>query len=162
MIIEIAIIVFLIGLGVALLMAEIFFLPGITVAGIAGIISLIGGVVYAFLYVGDTAGFITIGASVILSGLAFVYLIKSNAMSRIALKTDIEAKVDQSELRKIKVGDKGECISRLNPIGKAEFDGVVVEAKSANGEFIDAGEIVRVVKVESYNVWVELINENEE
>ena len=160
MIIEITIIVFLVILGIALLMAEIFLLPGITVAGIAGIISLIGGVVYAFLYVGDTAGFITIGAAVLAGGGSFIYLIKSNAMSRVALKTDIDAKVDQSELLKINVGDTGECISRLNPIGKAEFNGVTVEAKSANGEFIDAGEIVRVVKVETYNVWVELIDEN--
>jgi len=158
MVLEIAIIVFLVILGVALLMAEIFLLPGITIAGIAGVISLIGGVVYAFMYIGDTAGFITIAVSAVACGVAFVYLIKSNAMTRIALNTDIEAKVDQSELNHIKVGDKGECISRLNPIGKAEFNGVIVEAKSANGEFIDAGETVQVVKVESYNVLVDLVN----
>ena len=154
----IVIITFLILLGVALLMAEIFLLPGITIAGVAGFISLIGGVVYAFMYVGETAGFISIAASVIICAISFIYLVKSKAMNRIALDTDIEAKVDQSELLQINIGDTGECISRLNPIGKAEFNGVVVEAKSANGEFIDVGEMVKVIKIDSTNVLVEIEN----
>ncbi|NDW19829.1 hypothetical protein D0T53_13060 [Dysgonomonas sp. 216] len=156
---EIAIIIFLIFLGVALLMAEIFLLPGITVAGVAGFISLIGAIVYAFMYIGDTAGFITIAVTVVACAATFIYLVKSKAMNKIALETDIDAKVDQSELTKIAIGDVGECISRLNPIGKAEINGLVVEAKSANGEYIDEGQKVRVVKVDTYNVWVELTEE---
>jgi len=160
MVVEILIIVFLVILGIALLMAEIFFLPGITVAGIAGVICLLGACVYAFLYVGDTAGFITIGATIIGGGGSFLYLIKSNAMDKIALKTDIDSKVDQSDIKKIKAGDKGIAISRLNPIGKAEFADTIVEAKSVTGEFIDEGEAVEVVSVESYNVLVKSLIES--
>lgn len=158
MIIEISIIVFLIVLGVALILAEIFLLPGITIAGVAGAISLLGGIVYAFLYVGDTAGFITIGASVISGGGLFVYFIKSNAMSKIALNTDIETTVDQTDLKQLNVGDKGKAISRLNPIGKAEFNNITIEAKSITGEYIDEGEDVEIVKVEGYNVLVKTMN----
>ena len=158
MMIEIVIVVFLILLGIALLIAEVFFLPGITIAGFAGALSLMGGVIYAFVYLGNTAGFITMGVSVVLSAGTFVYMIKSNTMDRIALKTDIEATVDQSDLKQLQVGDKGKSISRLNPIGKAQFGDIVVEAKSVNGEFIDDDVSVEIVKVEGYNVLVQVIN----
>ncbi len=158
MTIEIIIVVFLILLGIALLMAEVFFLPGITIAGFAGALSLLGGVVYAFVYLGNTAGFITMGLSAVFGVGTFVYLIKSNTMDRIALKTDIEATVDQTELKQLQIGDKGKSISRLNPIGKAQFGDVVVEAKSVNGEFIDDNLSIEIVKIESYNVLVQVIN----
>lgn len=158
MAIEIFIVAFLLVLGVVLLLVEIFLLPGITIAGIAGGLSLLGGVIYAFMHLGSGAGFISIGASVVIGAGAFVYLIKSNAMDRIALNTDIEAKVDQTELKKLQPGDKGQALSRLNPIGNAAFDGVVVEAKSINGEFIEDGAHIEIVKVETYNVLVKHVD----
>ncbi|MFR9165618.1 MAG: NfeD family protein [Dysgonomonas sp.] len=158
MAIEIIIVAFLIILGIALLMAEIFLLPGITIAGIAGGISILGGIVYAFTSMGNTAGFITIGVSAVAGCGTFVYLIKSNAINKIALKTDIESKVDQSELQKVKIGDIGKAISRLNPIGKADFNDTIVEAKSFTGEFIDEGAEIEIVKVDSSNVLVQEVN----
>lgn len=157
MAIEIIVVIFLILLGIALLIAEIFFLPGISIAGIAGALALVGGIVYAFVYLGNTAGFVTVGASVVIGIGAFVYLIKSNAMSRIALNTNIEATVDQTDLLQLHVGDKGKTISRLNPIGKSEFNNTIVEAKSFNGEFIEEGMSVEIVKVDSVNVLVQQI-----
>lgn len=158
MTIEIIIVIFLILLGIALLLAEIFFLPGVTIAGFAGGLSLLGGIVYAFVYLGNTAGFITIGLSTVLGVGSFVYLIKSDTMDRIALKTDIEATVDQTELKQLQIGDKGKSVSRLNPIGKAQFGNIVVEAKSVNGEFIDENLLIEIVKIESSNVLVQTIN----
>lgn len=155
MAIEIVIVVFLVALGIFLLLAEIFFLPGITVAGFAGALSLLGGIIYAFVYIGNTAGIITTGSSVVIGVGAFVYLIKSNAMSRIALNTDIDSKVDQSDLMKVKEGDRGIALSRLNPIGKVEVGDVIVEAKSFDGEFIDEGQTVEVIKVTGTNVLVQ-------
>lgn len=152
--IEIVIVIFLVALGIALLLAEIFFLPGISIAGFAGALSLLAGIIYAFAYIGNTAGLITAGSAVVIGGGAFVYLIKSNAMNRIALKTDIDSKVDTSEIMKIKEGDIGRTLSRLNPIGKIEIDNIIVEAKSFDGEFIDDGLLVEVVKVNSSNVVV--------
>jgi len=157
MAIEIIIVIFLVVLGIALILAEIFLLPGISIAGFAGGLSLLGGIVYAFVYIGNTAGFITVGASTIIGVGSFVYLIKSDAMSRIALKTDIDATVDQSELKLIREGETGKAISRLNPIGKAEFGSTIVEAKSFDGEFIDDGEIIEVVKVTPSNVLVKKV-----
>lgn len=157
MALEIIIIAGLVLMGVVLFMAEIFLLPGITVAGIAGAIMLVGSIVYAFHFVGETAGFITIVANIVLSGGCFIYLIKSKALDRIALETNIDATVDLPELQHLRVGQQGIALSRLNPIGKAEFDKqYTIEAKSITGEFIDEGDSVKIVKVEKNCVLVEL------
>mgnify|MGYP007081674086 FL=1 len=48
MLLDIAIIVFLMVAAIPLILAEIFLLPGITLAGIGGAIFAIGGVVFAY------------------------------------------------------------------------------------------------------------------
>ena len=48
MLLDIAIIVFLMVAAILLILAEIFLLPGITLAGIGGAIFAIGGVVFAY------------------------------------------------------------------------------------------------------------------
>lgn len=160
MTIEIIIVVCLILLGIALLMAEIFLLPGITVAGVGGAIMLIGSIVYAFYYMGNTAGYITIGANIIVGAGSFIFLIKSKTMDRIALDTDIDATVEQPEIAHLVIGQKGITLSRLNPIGKAEFDNqYIVEAKSVTGEFIDTDQEVEIVKIEKNSVLVQSTNQ---
>lgn len=155
MTLEIIIIVCLIIIGVALMLAEIFLLPGVTIAGIAGGIAMVGSIVYAFYYVDETTGYITIAANIVVGVGAFVFVIKSNALEHIALKTDIESVVLQPEIAKLAVGDKGIALSRLNPIGKVEFNNeFVVEAKSVTGEFIDTGESVEIVHIEKSTVLV--------
>lgn len=137
------------------MLAEIFLLPGVTIAGIAGGIAMVGSIVYAFYYVDETTGYITIAANIVVGVGAFVFVIKSNALEHIALKTDIESVVLQPEIAKLAVGDKGIALSRLNPIGKVEFNNeFVVEAKSVTGEFIDTGESVEIVHIEKSTVLV--------
>ena len=158
MTVEIIIIVFLIILGVGLLAAEVFLLPGITIAGIAGGLMLIGSIAYAFYYINETAGYITIAANIIISVAAFLFILKSNALNHIALKTDIDATVDQTEILQLNIGQIGVTLSRLNPIGKAEFDNqYTVEVKSITGEFIDEGENVQIVKIEKSSVMVQSV-----
>ncbi len=162
MTIEIIIIIFLILLGVALLAAEVFLLPGITIAGIAGGLMLIGSIAYAFYYIGETAGYITIAANLIITVATFLFVIKSNTLNHIALKTDIDSTVDQTEILQLQNGQIGIIISRLNPIGKAEFDSqYIVEVKSITGEFIDEGENVQIVKIEKSSVMVQAIPQSE-
>lgn len=159
MAVEIIIITFLILLGVALLAAEVFLLPGVTVAGIAGGIMLIGSIAYAFYFMGETAGYITIAGNVVVSIAAFIYILKSNALDRIALNTDIESTIEPSEVLQLNKGQIGIALSRLNPMGKAEFDEqYIVEVKSLTGEFIDEGEHVQIVQIEKSHILVQSIS----
>ena len=143
---DILIVIVLCIIGILLILAEIFLIPGLTLTAVAGAAFSIGGVYYAFRYIGTTAGIITLVSVVIMIGIAFVYLVKSKALDRIALKTDIDSTVGAKELPDISEGDKGIAISRLNPIGKVRVNNITMEAKTLS-EFIDENSTVTVIKV---------------
>jgi len=52
---------------------------------------------------------------------------------------------------------EGIALSALRPIGKGEFGGNVAEVKTA-GEYIGAGESIRVIQVATNYIIVEKIN----
>lgn len=141
-------------LGIVFMLAEIFLLPGLTISGIAGLIFLVGGVYYAYMYMGLMAGNLTLVITVFLLLGSFLYFIKSKSLRRIALTTNIDAKVDTSDLKKIQAGDIGITISRLNPMGKVSINDLTVEAKSMDGEMIDEDTEIEVIKVDWSNVIV--------
>jgi membrane-bound ClpP family serine protease len=97
---------------------------------------------------GTTAGVVTLMLVAASIGFCFVYLIKSKALDRIALKTDIDSTVASKELPDISVGDEGISISRLNPIGKVRVNNITMEAKALS-DFIDENRAVTVIKVSS-------------
>ena len=134
MLLDIAIIVFLMVAAILLILAEIFLLPGITLAGIGGAIFAIGGVVFAYT-VGMWVGHLTLSLSIIAFGVIFAWLLRSSR--------DLG----------IEPGDEGITLSRLAPIGKARIKGINVEAKSQD-ELIDENTPIVVIRVDSYNVIV--------
>ncbi len=154
MTLHIIVVISVIVLGILFMLIEIFLLPGISIAGIAGAIFLIGGIVYSYMFLGSTAGNVTLAASAVTLGLTFFGLLKSKSLERISLNTNIDDKVDNSYLLKIAVGDIGVAVSRLNPIGKVLVNDVEAEGKSYDGEFIEEDTEIVVVKVETYNVLV--------
>lgn len=154
MTIHIIVVISVIVLGILFMLIEIFLLPGISIAGIAGAIFLIGGIVYSYTFLGTTPGNITLAASAIALGGTFFGLLKSKSLQRISLNTNIEGKVDNSHLLKIAVGDEGITVSRLNPIGKIVVNDTEVEGKSIDGEFLDEDTEVEVVSVGTYSILV--------
>ncbi len=151
---DLIIVAIVILLGVIFLLLEIFLLPGITVSGIAGFVFLVGGIAYAYMYMGAVAGNIALVIAGLLLAGSFIYFIKSKSLRRISLTTNIDSKVDTSDLQKINVGDEGITQSRLNPIGKVFINNLIVEAKSINGEMIDEDTAVIVNKVDWSNILV--------
>ena len=141
-------------LGIIFLLAEIFLLPGITISGIAGFIFLVGGIAYAYMYIGTMAGNLTLIISALLIMGSFIYFIKSKSLRRISLNTNIDSKVDNSDLKKINIGDEGITQSRLNPIGKVFINDLTVEAKSIDGQMIDEDTVVLVNKLDWSNILV--------
>jgi membrane-bound ClpP family serine protease len=155
MIFNIAILVFLMGLAITLILLEIFLLPGITIAGIGGALFAIGGLLYAYS-IGTEVGHITLLASVVAFGAAFAWLLRSKSFNKVALHTNVDSRLTSTREMDIHPGDEGITLSRLAPIGKASIAGLAVEAKST-GDFIDENTAVRVVRVDGYNVLVSKI-----
>jgi membrane-bound ClpP family serine protease len=151
---EIGVVLLLLVIGVLLLLVEFFLIPGITIAGIAGLVFLIGGVVYAYVEIGADAGHLTILGAMFIIAFAVWLFIKTKTLEKLSLKTEIKSKNDPLAGMHVKEGDEGITISRLAPMGKIKVAGQVMEAKSPD-EFIDEGTIVVVKKVLLTNVIVE-------
>jgi membrane-bound ClpP family serine protease len=91
---NIFLVVLLVLAGVALLLMEMFLLPGFGIAGVGGFGCLIGAVVLAWMKVGQIAGLITLGACVLLTVLAIWGFIRSRALDKMALDTKIDGHVE--------------------------------------------------------------------
>jgi len=143
---DILIVIVLCLIGIILILVEIFLIPGLTITAIGGAAFSIGGIYYAFRNLGTTAGIITLLLVVAIIGAAFVYLIKSKALDRIALKTNIKSTIADKESLDISEGDTGVSVSRLNPMGKVRVNNITMEAKTLGG-FIDENTAIKVVKV---------------
>ena len=87
-------VVLLVLAGVALLLMEMFLLPGFGIAGISGFACLVGAVVVAWIYMGHVVGLITLGACVLVSALAIWGFLRSNALDKMALDTKIDGHVE--------------------------------------------------------------------
>jgi membrane-bound ClpP family serine protease len=157
MILELTIIIFLMALAILLILAEIFFLPGITIAGIGGALFAMGGLYYAYT-VNPLTGHITLLASLVTFCITFIWMLRSKSFNRIALHTDVDSRLTSSRDLGIKPGDEGVTLSRLAPIGKARFNNNTVEAKSTGG-FIDEGTPIVALRIDGYNVLVAAQND---
>ncbi|MCD8265179.1 MAG: NfeD family protein [Tannerellaceae bacterium] len=149
---DLVFIIFLMLVAIVLVLIEIFLLPGITLAGIGGGIFAIGGLFYAYS-VSSFMGNITLLLFICTFTIAFIWLVKSKSLNRVALHTNADSKLTSSRELGINPGDEGITLSRLAPIGKATINGIVVEAKSEEG-FIDEEVPLVVVHVDGYNVIV--------
>ena len=139
---DLLIVIVLCVMGIALILAEIFLIPGLTITIVAGIAASIGGVYYAFTRLGVTAGIVTLLIMLALIIMSCVYLVKSKALDSIGLQTDIDSTVAGNGELKIAAGDEGIAVSRLNPIGKVQVNGIIMEGKSADNFIDERSEIV--------------------
>lgn len=147
------IIAVLIIVGFLFLLLEILVFPGTSVAGIIGFVLIALGIWQSYASYGVKAGSFTLAGSVLLSIVLLYYALKSNTWKRAALSKNIESRVNEVDLEKIKVGDTGKAISRLVPLGKALINGEYYEVRS-NGEYVDAGSEIEIIKIEINKITV--------
>ncbi len=115
---------------------------------------LIGvGIWQAYAVYGGAAGTITLGITIVLSFIALYFALKSKTWKKAALSKNIDSKVNVIDTQKIKPGDKGITVSRLAPMGKANFNEEYYEVKTT-GEFYDPGTKIEVVKIEFNKILV--------
>jgi membrane-bound ClpP family serine protease len=155
---NIVLIVGLIVLGILFILLEVYLIPGISVAGVAGTICLIGGVFLAYALLGPTVGTVFLLVTVLALGAALYGFFRSKALDRMALKSEIHSKTQPFGDLDVKVGDQGVTLSRLAPIGKVVIHGKTIEGRS-EVEMIDPNVKVVVVEVGTYNVLVRALNE---
>jgi len=133
---DLIIVIATIAAGLLLFIAEVFLIPGLSLAGIASAGCLIFVNYYAFTHLSMTGGAVTLLISVAAYLLVFIWFIKSKSIDKLALHKDIDSTVGTPEQSAVKPGDEGIAITRLALIGNAELNGNIIEVKSAGG-FID-------------------------
>lgn len=174
----------LFGIGLLLLLVEIFLIPGFGVVGIVGIVMMFVGLVLAIV---PTSGsnplslpppemwkqlqlsLIWMLVAVLFSGVGFFYITKYFGhlplVDRIVLThrpgtggaVARELPVGGDEVigfGKIVVGNSGRALSQLRPSGRADIDGQIIDVVTP-GVWIEPGAPIKVVEVAGNRIVVE-------
>lgn len=168
--------------GIILLLIEFFVLPGFGIAGIMGIICILGGLfgmlvknqpdevpwpqstvdwqIFTDGALGLLLGFVLfVAAALVLAR----YLPKSSAFAGLSLspsaaKTGREFEISvtaplEGRSQRIKVGEIGEVLSKLRPTGRARFGEQIVDVV-CEAEFLDKGCKVEIIEIHGNRVIV--------
>jgi membrane-bound serine protease (ClpP class) len=157
-------------IGVALVLSELTLHPGTIVPGLVGIFLIFTSLVWAMVdrYPGDPflptsqmlmRPLINLTLAIVFASVAIYYLGKYLPKTTLFRKfvlaeTDPRGTVIEAARQQVSPGANGTVRTTLRPSGKAEIAGDVIDVIS-RGEFIPAGEPVRVVAVEGARVVVE-------
>lgn len=105
----------IIGLGIILLLVEFLVMPGINIAGVAGTVFIVGGLIGIYLFRNVREGnIVTLISLPVIVGI-FVLAFKSGTWSRLSLKTEITGHSADDVTETIKAGDRGKTVSKLSP-----------------------------------------------
>lgn len=164
--------IILFGVGLILLLLEIFVIPGFGVAGILGIVCIVASLAlsgiddFTFEFLPDFVGaiirslFFVISCSLI-SVFASIWLSRKLFGSRrLNFALHAEQKVEEGFVGvdmtvKEEVGKEGITFTDLRPAGKVEINDDVYDAVSNTGAFIQKGTRVKVIKYQAGQVYVE-------
>ncbi|HNV29814.1 MAG TPA: NfeD family protein [Cyclobacteriaceae bacterium] len=159
--------------GVILIIAEVFIIPGFGVAGIAGISLTVVSLVlimlnndffnFEFVPLGDiiVASFATIGGlagGILLLFFGGAKLSQTKAFQRIALGDTQEVKDGYSvnTFNANLLGQKGKAFTILRPSGKVIIDEQIYDAFT-RGDFIEKGEPIEVIGTEGVTLKVKKV-----
>lgn len=138
-------IVVLIVVGVLLLVAELVLLPGISVAGIGAFAALVAAAVCGFVRFGILGGSLVVAAIVILCAAAVVVSLRANTWQRLSLKSTIDsASTPTPQQNDIRIGQQGETLTRLAPMGKVRIGDHTLEAKAMDA-YLDPRTRIEVI-----------------
>jgi membrane-bound serine protease (ClpP class) len=168
------------GLGILLILLEIFVIPGFGIAGIVGLLMVVGSLMFSMVdgvewqryqWSGDGSYGILdaisgpalhlglgIFGSIILLYLIMRYLPDVPFLKRFFLPTALAAGtgIESHPEDSARVGQTGFALTDLRPAGKAEIAGGIVDVV-AEGEFVSKGAPVRIIKEDGMGVVVKKI-----
>ena len=163
--------ILLFGIGVMLILAEIFVIPGFGIAGVSGIllvlvslvVSLVGNVGFSFPPLPAlTPAVATVATTMVLLVLTTFalgrYLPKTERFNRLVLVPELSSATGYTAAASHTeyIGQTGRTLTPLRPSGAVEIDGTRVDVVTS-GEFISHGEQVKVVSVRGSRVEVRLV-----
>jgi membrane-bound serine protease (ClpP class) len=155
----------LIGSGLALLALEVFVTPGFGILGALGLVALLGGLGLSLVGVGATWEVVLLATGRVILSLLLA-LAAALAMLRVlprlpfgrrlVLETEMAAGAGYAsapEGDRRWIGKRGTAASPLRPAGLAHIDGERVDVVS-DGDFIEAGAPLEVVRVDGNRIVV--------
>jgi len=158
----------LLGLGLVLLLLEVFVFPGFGVSGVLGVLALLGGLSLSLIGTGANwdmllAAVERVVYSLLLAvGLSLLLLRLLPRLpfgKELILETGLppgEGYASLDEGGRLWLGKRGTALSTLRPAGIAEIDGQRVDVV-ADGEFIESGTTIEVIKADGSRIVVRRI-----
>ncbi len=161
-------------IGVLLIAAEVFVIPGFGIAGVSGILLTITGLVLSMINNTDldfsqtrSVDWNNALASVFfaLLGLAAVFyffgsnILKSKAFQKLVLQDTIGGKVNiqtEGEIDDTFITKKGTAHTALRPMGQVKIEERLYQAKTYS-EFVDQGQTIEIIAIENHYLVVKSI-----
>ncbi|TWU44836.1 hypothetical protein Q31b_00060 [Novipirellula aureliae] len=167
-------------IGILFIGAEVFVIPGFGVAGVGGIVLLLGSLVMAsrrFALPQGGADFTGLGADVLTVAGAFVaflialvllahYIGEIPGLGRLTLKPavtidgfptrDVSDEMLVPGWQRVAVGDVGATVSPLRPSGRVEIEDYTIDVVT-EGEFVESGTKVKVIGKQGARVIVRAV-----
>lgn len=143
--------ILLIATGFALILIEVYLVPGFNVIGILGALMIVFAIGYVYSESGLIGGTVALAGALTGGGLLGYVLWSSGAWNRFILATNLRK--DEGERarehahRARHLGKSGVALTPLRPTGIVEVEGERIEVVT-EGEFIAAGSQVRVVAMD--------------
>jgi membrane-bound serine protease (ClpP class) len=146
----------LLFLGFALIALDIFVTPGVDLLGVLGVLTLLAGVVLAWVQLG-AVGAVVVGVAGLVGAVVLLRLLfRSRRWRQLVLHSDVSradgfgaARPEQAGL----LGELGRAVTPLRPAGRARFGERVIDVVTEGG-FIDPGAAVEVIQVAGNRVVV--------
>lgn len=148
------VLVFVIALGLLLLFAELFIVPGVTFVGLAGAILLGIGVWQVYAMYGSLIGNLSLMLMLLLSGWVVWKSFKTRFWKKFELHQQIQSKSaeDAMELG-LSQGQSGKALTALRPHGTVKFGNLQIEVESLSG-WVDRGVEVEITYLEGKKVFI--------
>ncbi|AFM06218.1 membrane-bound serine protease (ClpP class) [Bernardetia litoralis DSM 6794] len=150
---------FLIGIlfFFAMITLIIEILSGTIKFGVISLFLTLLGTALTYFFFGIDASMWTLSIAFVFNIGAITYSVRSKSWEKFSQKQMIESKHDDKESERklfLYPEQRGKTISSLRPNGRVSFDGEIFEVRSVNGQFIDTGKEIMIIKIESAKIYV--------
>ncbi|HYW95970.1 MAG TPA: NfeD family protein [Bacteroidales bacterium] len=140
-------VILLILLGILLFLIEFLIIPGITIAGIGGLILTGAGIYLAYENFGPRTGLYVLIGTLFASLIILGFSLRAKTWKKAMLNTNIDGKVSENPAEgTINPGDKGITVTRLAPMGRVKVNGIILEGKSVAG-YLTPKTDIEVIKL---------------